>query len=501
MMLLNELTLRRFRIHENLTINLKAGVTGIIGRNGTGKSSIIEAIGFLFTGEADDPKEQVITAGSTGTAYVRGRFTLNGKEGMIERHLDSSKVLLEYDGQKLHKAGEVKEMWAKLLQVDSHIFQHVIMAKQKKIPELFSGETAVREKAFQRIFMVPNTEKLRSMVWTNYMKPTPPPLPEDDLDAIDRQIATLQVALSPKQEKLDLISSSVLSEHQMMAVVNYTEFYNKCIQDADKRPLLEAQEKELVATIETLHGYQQETSARLATYPADLAQTYRGLVVKQEQYRAYIHGKQALDRAEAELGTLTFDGAALHNEVTEDREKLLRLDLAAMVLNDDLEKAQQEQHDLSDLTHAPNCPRCKEPIKNIAEHIAHATAEVERLTKARDEALVKAGELRSAVELKVRQAAKCMELTGRVAMLRSGLPAEVEYEDSKLQEVENQQRAFATGQKSLTDINNALVRAEADLLVLKPGRGARADAAGAADPSASYPGDQRPGERSRSWPV
>ena len=50
-MLLKSLTLKNFRTHTNATFEFSEGVTAIIGGNGSGKSSIVEAIIFLLTGE------------------------------------------------------------------------------------------------------------------------------------------------------------------------------------------------------------------------------------------------------------------------------------------------------------------------------------------------------------------------------------------------------------------------------------------------------------------
>ncbi|RTL07791.1 SMC family ATPase [Candidatus Dependentiae bacterium] len=380
MMILNELTLRRFRIHEQLNLKFESGVTGIVGRNGTGKSSIIEAIGFLFTGEGDDPKDQIITAGQSGTAYVRGKFTLNGKEGVIERSLDTSRVMLEYDGHKLIKASEVKELWAKLLQVDGHIFQHVIMAKQKKIPELFSGETAVREKAFQRIFMVPNTERLRSMIWDNYIKTCPPPLPEDDLYAIDQQLARLGTELTPKQEKLAILGASILNDAQMMAVVNYTEFYNRCMQDAEKRPKLEEQLGSLRTKKEELLSLLQRAAEQLRDVPEDFSSKLEQLKRDKERHRNFVLAVAEATRLREQLlatGT-TIEAAiqaAAQAEADDDQARLNQNTLGAR-----LTALRKEIDGLTCLTGATTCPTCHQPITNIESHLFGLRAELVKVT-------------------------------------------------------------------------------------------------------------------------
>lgn len=381
MMILNELTLRRFRIHEQLNLKFESGVTGIVGRNGTGKSSIIEAIGFLFTGEGDDPKDQIITAGQSGTAYVRGRFTLNGKEGVIERSLDTSRVMLEYDGQKLVKASEVKELWAKLLQVDGHIFQHVIMAKQKKIPELFSGETSVREKAFQRIFMVPNTERLRSMIWDNYIKTCPPPLPEDDLYAIDQQLARLGTELTPKQEKLAILGASILNDAQMMAVVNYTEFYNRCMQDAEKRPKLEEQLAGLRTKREELLSQLQRAAEQIRDVPPDFSSKLEQLKRDKERHRNFVLAVAEATRLQEQLTSIGTTIEAAIQSVAQAEADDAQARLAQNTLGVRLTALRKEIDGLTSLTGATTCPTCHQPITNIESHLFGLRSELVKVTE------------------------------------------------------------------------------------------------------------------------
>jgi DNA repair exonuclease SbcCD ATPase subunit len=468
MMILNELTLRRFRIHDNLTIKFSSGVTGIVGRNGTGKSSIIEAIGFLFTGETDDPKEQVITAGASGTAYVRGKFTLNGKEGVIERALDTSRVILEYDGQKLVKASEVRDMWAKMIQVDSHIFQHVIMAKQKKIPELFSGETAVREKAFQRIFMVPNTEKLRSLIWDGYIKTCPPPLPEDDVHAIDLQLARLRTELTPKEEKLLLMSTSVLSEQQMMAVLGYTDHYNRCIQDARKRPILEAQLAEAKANVESFVSQFTALGEQLRTIPEDLESQYAELVTKKEQYRQHLQAKSALASACETMQSLKVDPVALQAEIDELQQRCDTHRSAVMSNQLEVQKVRQEIHGLQNLSGAATCPTCHQPLTDVAQHLADAQSRLLSLTSDGAYAQSQLEAQREILQSRKAVLSQWHALNAQVQALNAQATGSyVEYDEARLMAVMTLRQHVQTTLTTMRQLDNARIQTEASVRVLE----------------------------------
>lgn len=232
---LQELSLRNFKRHNKLDLEFHKGVTGIIGENGAGKSAIIKAFEYLVTGETDKTKADLLTLGEA-TGYVWGKFLVHGKECTLERHIDCSKVLLNYDGQQLKKATEVKELWNKLFSIDANIFRTVIVAHQKQIPMLFSGDQSVREKVFQKIFMVPPTDSIRRTVWDGYINKCPPPLPEENTTELELKLAENNVQIAAAKAQKEELVKGVLPIAEITKLHTRLAFLGTCQADELRRP-------------------------------------------------------------------------------------------------------------------------------------------------------------------------------------------------------------------------------------------------------------------------
>lgn len=207
---LKKLILKNFRSHKNITLDFNAGVTGIVGGNGTGKSSIVEAIIFLLTGEGyGKTKADMLTVGQV-SGHVIGHMLIDGKEAVLERHTDTAKVNLKYDDKVYKKSSEVNELWDSLFQIDKHLVQNVIVSNQGEIALLFNGDNSTKEKLFQKIFMVPNTTKLRDTVWNGYIKTAPPEYPVRNTEELKNDLQLVEQLILMIEEQLKVLDAPKL---------------------------------------------------------------------------------------------------------------------------------------------------------------------------------------------------------------------------------------------------------------------------------------------------
>src|SRR4029078_2820146 len=98
-MRLNSLRLTNFRQHGDTFITFDTGLTGIIGANGSGKSTILEAIAWALYGQeaARGKKETLrsLRAGPNARVKVELDFELGGHRYRVERGLTTAELYLD----------------------------------------------------------------------------------------------------------------------------------------------------------------------------------------------------------------------------------------------------------------------------------------------------------------------------------------------------------------------------------------------------------------------
>jgi exonuclease SbcC len=117
--MINDIQLKDFIAHKDTKIEFGKGITIFVGHNGSGKSSVIDAITFALFGEhtRGKSKKNLVRRGAN-QATVKMRFTLNSREYEVARGMDGpsqsfARLSLISDGSqtinKLLVGGERKQ--------------------------------------------------------------------------------------------------------------------------------------------------------------------------------------------------------------------------------------------------------------------------------------------------------------------------------------------------------------------------------------------------------
>jgi DNA repair exonuclease SbcCD ATPase subunit len=91
---------------------IKNGTNLIVGTNGTGKSTVLDALTFSLFNKPFRKinKSQLVNATNEKDCLVEVEFNINGKQYLVRRSIKPSLFEIEVDGQKMHKQSDDRAM-------------------------------------------------------------------------------------------------------------------------------------------------------------------------------------------------------------------------------------------------------------------------------------------------------------------------------------------------------------------------------------------------------
>lgn len=166
---LKNLTLVNFRKFKNTTIEFPDGVTGIIGLNGVGKSTIFEAIAWVLYGSvaARTPSDQIKrqNTSSTDPCRVELEFVFEGENYRIVREMKgktlTTNATATINGKIAATSAEsVNQFIQKKLGLDFKSFYTSIFAKQKELNALSSMNASERRPLILRMLGIDSLDEV-----------------------------------------------------------------------------------------------------------------------------------------------------------------------------------------------------------------------------------------------------------------------------------------------------------------------------------------------------
>lgn len=168
-MLIERLVLRNFKRFGDAEIRFRDGITGIVGNNGTGKSSIVEAILFaLFGVQGTGVQSDYIVssfAGEKAKCEVRLDFQVQGVRYTITRAFRKGGQTVHearlHMGERLLASGvsEVAAEVERLCGMGPSDFRNTVYAAQKDLPALLESRPGARKEWFMQALGI---EKLKA---------------------------------------------------------------------------------------------------------------------------------------------------------------------------------------------------------------------------------------------------------------------------------------------------------------------------------------------------
>ena len=203
-MIIKKVQLENYRSHSNTTVEFTKGVNLILGKNGRGKTSILEAISTVIFNTKDRSGKE------TGKSYIKfGEksskvdidFIANdGREYNLKTEFFKTKpkkqtlkdmIGSEYDGdiqEKLEELCGIKKGF-------EETYENIVIAKQNEFINIFKAKPKDREEIFNKIF---NTQIYKEM-YDSFLKEAVDKYKEKVKD-LDKEITFLKENMEDKEQ-------------------------------------------------------------------------------------------------------------------------------------------------------------------------------------------------------------------------------------------------------------------------------------------------------------
>lgn len=353
-MKLLKLELKNFRQHKSTILTLKDGVTGILGQNGSGKSSLVEAISFSLYGSKsirgtlDELKSRDEPEGVLNVALT---FEIDSTVYRVERSLSDAKFFV---GGKLEVKGsrDVTSKIEHVIGMNYDEFVSTFYTEQKGLEFLSRKKGgAERERFIMRLLGYDKVEKVQEKL-------------RDQKRNLKSVISSLEFVDSSEEE----LKSELEKEEELLETLN-------------------KQEKELsVKLIEVTKEQEEEKKA------LERISSGREEYLKLDKERKRLEG--VLDEQKRTLSGSKIENLRPSKEIIEELNQLSKLlevgdkvlmDLVRKVSTDKAElqlkksekdskrKALSERKKsiLSISKIEERCPTCGQSFENIADAILH----------------------------------------------------------------------------------------------------------------------------------
>jgi exonuclease SbcC len=408
-MRITRLYLRNYRVFaDELDLPLPAGLVGIYGVNGAGKSALVESIRWSLWGKARTGKDEIRTSGVNTDCVTEVEFEHESHLYLVRRTLtgtnSTQKAEVHWNGAQVAEGvTDVRRYVESVLGMDDAAFRASVFAEQKQV-SAFSDVTAdKRRELVLRLLGITPLDKARDLARTDardnkrLYETLHTKLP--DLDDLRTRLAEAEDRATEAGAKVDAAVKAAAdaatarddADAAFEALDEVRRAYESIVtKGLTSKKLLE----DATARLTTLRAEQAEL-AGASTRVAELRPLVEGLTEREHRLSA-LRGVDAAERALAALPVV--DPPPEPDESIVETARLAS-DAAMAAASDltgelraargELERAEEAASRSSTLSADEDCPVCGQALGDAFEQVqSHRTAEVDA-AKARVAALEK----------------------------------------------------------------------------------------------------------------
>lgn len=254
-MIIKRVKLENYRSHSNTTVDFSKGVNLILGKNGKGKTSILEAISSVMFNTKDrsgkETGKNFIKFGEK-SGKIEIEFTANdGRDYIFKTEFFKAKpkkqTLTDVNG--LDCEGDIQENLEELCGIKKgfeETYENIVIAKQNEFINIFKAKPKDREEIFNKIF---NTQIYKEM-YDSFLKEATDKYIKQ-IDYLSKDIDSLKENMENKEEISKLLKDEeTLKEKLNMDFAKTTEISTKLSNEIKNYETTEINLKNLISNIQ-----------------------------------------------------------------------------------------------------------------------------------------------------------------------------------------------------------------------------------------------------------
>lgn len=165
-MIINSLAMENFKSYSKMNLDFNSGISIIMGQNGAGKSTILEAVSFALFKQYSGRSLQHLVRSEQSKMKVQLDFVVNGRTYRVlrERGKSTSKAELRIkEGEAFHSLTtgdkQVSYEIQNLLEMDGDLFLNAVYVRQGEIADLIDKTQSEKKQLIGKLLGIDSLEK------------------------------------------------------------------------------------------------------------------------------------------------------------------------------------------------------------------------------------------------------------------------------------------------------------------------------------------------------